>query len=491
MGQPAWQGRRMGGKAPAMPPPATLPRLFLLLALPVLLFLSLHVPTGEIPDEVAHVARMDSLLHGDVLGRRGTTKDGLGNAVPDSGLHANPGLLAAGFAFDLGAPLAQRVMTRERQAYLEAVPWAPTPVFVSSPNTAVYSPLLYVPGAVAIQAARWLGYGPWHAILAARLANAAAYLAAGAVALRLARRLRGLLFATLLLPTSLWMAASCNQDGLVIAVSALAAALLTRAAMPAWWAAAAATAALAMAKPPYVPLAGVVAILLPRRGALPTRAAGALLAMLPAVSWHLAANRFVAAPFIRGVPFQAGPYWPGDPDQVFGTVDPALQLEVFLRQPALLLRLPLEYVGNHGGWLLWGVVGILGTLDVFLPAALYALWLSALAALLVGESLAGRTDPPSSGPLACLLALACALAAALAVFDIQYLSWTLTGASEIEGIQGRYFIPLLPFLGLALPTFRVPRGTVLRGALRAPAVLAGFAGLAVIPALVLATYYLR
>ncbi len=496
-------------RPPPRPPALFLPALFLLCALPALLFLALQVPTGETPDEVAHIIRMDSLLHGVVLGHRRPAGEGPYAGRPDSGVRANPALLPAGFSFLPGTPLAQRTLSRERAAQLAALPWAPAPTFVSVPNTAVYPPPFYVPGAAAMQAARWFGAGPWHAILAARVANALTYAALGLAALLLAQRLRGLLFATLLLPISLWMAASCNQDGLIIAAAALAAALLTRATRPAWWAAAVAVAAIGMAKPPYAPLAGVVFLLMPhpplsRPGLmLPRRAAGALLAFLPALLWYVAASRLAAVPFVRGPPFRAGPYWPGDPDQVFAAVDPALQLQVFLHQPLLLLRLPLEQLAAQGGWLLWEMVGILGILDVALPAALYGLWFAAVAALAVGESLAGPAASPGvhpglhpglhpgPRPWACLAVLACVLATVLAVFDGQYLSWTYTGAAEIEGIQGRYLVPLLPFLALALPTVRVRGGGTVRAVLRVPAVLAGLAGLAVIPGLVVAAYYLR
>ena len=472
--------------------PLILPLLFLLCAAPVLIFLALAVPTGEAPDEVAHMVRMESLLHGTVIGHRATKPDALGRIVPDSGVTANAGLLAAGFTFKPGTILAERTMTRARAAELAALQWEPEPGFVSVPNTAVYAPLFYAPGALGMLAARTLGHGPWRAIMAARLANAAAYIALGLAALLLARRLRGLLFAVLLLPMSLWLAASCNQDGIMIGTAALAAALLTRGTPASWWAGVAAVALMALAKPLYLPLAGIALALLPGRGALPgLRIAGLLAMALPTLAWYAVAQRVAMVPFTQAAAYQPGPNWPGDPTLTLTVADPALQLQVLLNRPLLLVTLPIRTMIAQGSWLAWEAVGLLGILDILLPIALYAVWLTAIGLVLLGECLASRREPPGPRAIASLWMLACFAATVFAVFDGQYLSWTLTGWAEIQGMQGRYFIPLLPFLGLALPRVRTAAGGIVRAALRAPAVATGAAGLVVIPALVVGTYYLR
>ena len=472
-------------------PRLLLPTLFLLCAVPVLVFLALWVPTGESPDEVAHIIRAESLRWGQVVGHRETHADAQGRAVIEGGVRAHTALLAAGFAATPGEPLERRRMTRARLEALDAIPWDPAPAFVSIPNTAVYPPLTYLASGLGMQVGKRLGYGPWRAIMVARLFNAAAYAAIGLVALLVARRGQGVLFAVLVLPASLWMAASCNQDGPVIALAVLAAALLTRGTLAAWWGAAAALAVVIMAKPPYLPLAGAVFALLPRRGALPTlRLAGLFAAAAPGVAWYLFARARAAVPFVSAQPFQPGPHWTGDPGQTFTAVDPALQLQVLLHKPALLITLPLDTIAALGGWTAWEIVGLLGVLDLPLPGGLYGLWAVAAIALLLGESLVpGRAAAP--GGLASLTVAACTLLAAVAVYEGQYLTWTRTGAALIDGVQGRYFVPLLPFLGLALPGVRVPGAGLVRGMLRAPAVGAAMIGAAVIPGLVVGAYYLR
>lgn len=500
-GRGLWTRAGAFGTPVPMPQRLALPSCFVLFALPVLLFLAVAVPTGEVPDEVAHIVRMDGLLHGAVLGHRVPRPDHGGDAPPDSGVTASTVLLAAGYSFTPGTPLRQRVMTRDRLQALQDLPWGDQVGFVSIPNTGAYAPLFYIPGALAMGNARVLGAGPWQAIVMARVVNAILYVILGVLALLLARRAQGLVFAALVLPMSLWLAASCNQDGLVIATAALAAALLTRGSTAGWWGGAFALAAVLLAKPPYLPLAGIVAVLLPRRGgALPLRVAGVMVAAAPALLWLAVAQSLAAVPFVRGGPFHPGPNWFGAPDQVFSFIDPGMQLQVLLNRPSLLLTLPYDSV-LADPWLLRGAVGVLGVLDVVLPAWLYALWAVALAVLCLGEGLVVRREWPygtygtltatPSGPLAAVLVLLCLLATFLALFAGQYLSWTYTGSAVVEGMQGRYFIPLIPFAGLALPRLRVGLADVLRTAFRVPAVAAAAAGLAVVPALVVTTYYLR
>jgi len=78
---------------------------------PATIFAALTTPTAEVPDEVAHILRADSLLHGVMVGRRMPARDLGGNPVDDSGVTANPALIFAGFTFMPGVP---KLLTRER-----------------------------------------------------------------------------------------------------------------------------------------------------------------------------------------------------------------------------------------------------------------------------------------------------------------------------------------------------------------------------------------
>jgi uncharacterized membrane protein len=259
---------------------------------------------------------------------------------------------------------------------------------------------------------------------------------------------------------SLALAASVNQDGLIIATTALSGALLTRPSRASWWAAAVLLGLAAMAKPYLAVLALVFPATYPgpwRRDTLH----GFLAACLPAAVWTAVMTAFVAVPFVRAPPEPAGPLWPGPPGTIFATNSPAEQLQTLLSAPQRLVTLPVRTL--LAGWeVYWReFIGVLGTLDVLLPETTYVAW-AAIIILAIGASLLLERSPPSSRTLRQIavsdsVVLLSLLAAATTAFLLQYLSWTRVGATLIEGVQGRYFIPIAVFTIPLLQTFRRPR----------------------------------
>src|ERR1700761_4812161 len=65
---------------------AILVSLFVVFVLPTGLFLALFIPFGQVPDEPAHVARIDSLLHGEISGHRVAATDAKGRPLTLSGV---------------------------------------------------------------------------------------------------------------------------------------------------------------------------------------------------------------------------------------------------------------------------------------------------------------------------------------------------------------------------------------------------------------------
>jgi hypothetical protein len=133
-------------------------------------------------------------------------------------------------------------------------------------------------------------------------------------------------------------------------------------------------------------------------------------------------------------------------------------------------------------------IGVLGRLDLPLPGWLYGLWAAALAGAVLGDMLA---EERREGPRVqeTLLILAIGVACLFATYLALYLTWTPVGAKRIEGVQGRYLLPLLPLLGLALPRVAVPRATALRVGCTAIVVLAGLASVAILPVLAVRAYH--
>ena len=98
-------------------------------------------------------------------------------------------------------------------------------------------------------------------------------------------------------------------------------------------------------------------------------------------------------------------------------------------------------------------LGVLGWLDTPLPGPFYV----AARAMLIVAVLAGVSVGRAAGwRWLRVAAVAVGLAVAGAVFAAMYLVWTKVGAPTVEGVQGRYLIPVALVLCLALEGERAP-----------------------------------
>jgi len=440
---------------------------YLCLCAPVCIALALIVPPGEVADEAAHLARAAALMQGDFVGHRENVRYADGSTHVAAGVRIDPAWIrvalsrpkdfCGGLAADDGTPDARGRL------------------FMPLYTVGTYPPFLYAPAAMGLAAGRILGLAPEVCVYLGRLANATATVVLAMAALALATRGRAALFALLALPMTLSLAASFNQDALIIALSALSAALLTPR-DPAGpgsrlriSGAILCIALVVLAKPPYAGLAAMLLVPLNRAetGSLARHAgrrlAAAVLAVLPAVVWTAAATAFVATPVPRYA-YEAGPLWSGPRPATFTATDPKAQGQILLDKPARLVTLPGHFFGTikHLTVLAKGAVGIFGWLDRPLPGFVYGIWALAL----LGPLFLLRQGIAPPWPERIVLPAA-ALASLWLVVLSQYLTWTSVGADRIDGPQGRSLLPLVPMLVLAFA--RIRPGPV--GAGRWPAML--------------------
>lgn len=426
---------------------------FLLLAVPLCLVLALAVPLGEVVDEPAHLMRAASLYDGQVIGHREAITLPDGRVATAAGVRVDPvweELSRTRLPADASIPVPPPGPA------VGAGPWHRTGAFVPLYTIATYFPVFYAPAAAGLAIGHALDLSAKASARLGRLANALTYALIALAALAVARRGRAWLFGILALPMSLSLAASFNQDGLIIATAVLAVALLTHEpdapeARRRFVCAAALLSLILLAKPPYAPIALMLLLPLPhgswrRVGAdLAPRLCAVAAVVLPAILWTGYATATVATPVSRA-PYEAGPLWPGARPATFSGTDPAAQLRVLTAEPIRFLTVPLRFLLTlkHVTVLVEGAVGILGWLDRSLPKPLYGLWIVALAG-----AFAGSGTVPASGRASALLALAAGLALWLVVLS-QYLSWTNVGDERVDGPQGRYLLPILPLFALIL-----------------------------------------
>jgi len=135
-------------------------------------------------------------------------------------------------------------------------------------------------------------------------------------------------------------------------------------------------------------------------------------------------------------------------------------------------------------WFWRQMIGVLGWLTIVLPSWMYSLWTGVLA--LVALALLVEAGPEPRPKLAVAGLLGVGLSA-WAIMLAQYLGWTEVGATLIDGVQGRYFLPLLPFLAVATPCLRPLR----LPCLAAVPLAAGALGAVTVPVTVALASYLR
>ncbi len=459
------------------------------------------VPPGQAADEQAHAFRAFSLGHGELTGHLVMTTFPDGVTVPVTTVEIDPMVGAIMLAFGTGGA---KVLNLHDLVISNYSPWSHTRVPAQIGIIGSYFPVFYVPSAAVMAVAESLRMVPMAAIQAGRFLNLGCFLVLGMAALLVARRGRAVFLCVLSVPMTVSLAASLNIDGLLIPTAVLAAALLTRDdAKPAagrswpgrsWRLAAVALAGIAMAKPPFLPLLAALLLPLPARRDWPalrraftTRLVLVALLAVPVLGWSAYIARFVLGVAHRDA-YVAGPWWPV-PGQIFHGTDAAAQFAVLIAAPARVLQLLYSSIDSNNIFRM--MVGILGWLDLQLPGWLYGLWGAAVVVAVLSEMVGGRGSNRGLRLWDTLLLAAVLAATLIAIVLSQYLSWTPVGNNSVEGVQGRYLLPLVPFVALILPRIGVPGGILARGLGMVAPTAAAIAGSVAMPFLFLYIYYLR
>ena len=426
---------------PASPTPTDAMQSWLLALLWVAtLAFAVLTPPFQAPDENQHYMKALLLSGGRVLAEQ---REGLiGAALPKSAVD----LHAVDFPTDI--PLRARRFDRamlERGWKADAA--RPGESFAEFPNVASYAPTLYAPGAAGLLLGDMLGLPRLGSFYLARLVNALTGLALLAGALRVIPFGRNALLATALLPTFCYQTGSLSPDAVINGLGFIGLALALRFSVIGSHAARPAglffiAPLLALAKGVYLPLMAA-GLQWPRHwsdlrpwlliGAMALGAAAFILWMKMSggsqALYHIMSRK-------TGETVMTAPL---DGQLAFIVADPVAYVRVLVS--SIVERAPvyaLQIVGRFG----WNAI--------LLPLAAYP-----LAGIMVGAAvLSGSGVRISIGRR--LWWLAVAVGTALLIETAMYLTGTPLGADFVQGTQGRYFLPLLPLVLLAI----MPEGGV-------------------------------
>ena len=380
-------------------------RLFVAIAALFGLAFVFLTPPLQVPDEAAHYWRACAIAHGTL------------QPAPQFG-HGFTAVPAGERELGIrgGRPFAE----------FRSIPYIDERVVVRYPLS--LSPLPFLPQAIGVAIGDALHLRPLAAFYLGRLLNLAASLALIALAIRVYRDARWIIAVCALLPMTLFMCASFSPDAMTMAMAFLAMALAL-AGSP--WVIAA-TIGVALCKPylliPLVVLASASGAPAPRRRNI------AIATAVAVIAGAFLSSTFAktSATFMRGF------------------VDERAQLANIAHHPLHVLAVVARDLAQHAVVYTRQLIGTLGWLNVPLPDVVIA----AVAALLL---LVALTTGPRLTVAQRVLAFVIAIASIITVELSEYIAWTAVGADVVEGVQGRYFIPILPLLLIAVSRPSTPR----------------------------------
>ena len=293
-----------------------------------------------------------------------------------------------------------------------------------------YTPLSYLPQTIVAAAARLMNARPFFTFYAGRIANFLAALLLLIAATRIAPAYRNVIAAVALLPMALYQLASWSADVPTFAVAVLLTSLLLRAIersapMTAreTFAIAATSTVLALCKPVYFLIAGLVVAIPVRRFRSARQRLGVIVLVLVAVAIGVGTSLATA----RQARFNA---------RIGLPIDAREQARCLAADPLRFASVALHDLRANSSAYAEEMVGRLGMMNVKLPGVI--VWLEL--ALLIAIALA--SPPPSATPRS--IAVFVTLATIGGVLLSQYLIWSIICGPTIEGVQGRYFLPILP-----------------------------------------------
>ena len=408
--------------------PSFLPLIFMFLATSTVVFLSVCTPPFQTPDEDVHFKRAYQVSNGILFHADGGEVDeAIDEAIsPYSQLPHNTEVKLTAANEDAGA----RVKWTGKKVYR---------VFATSS----YAPTGYIPQALGIVLGRLMNLSVVSTLLLSRLLNGAFAISISTLALCWCGRGRLVMFTILLMPMTMSLFGSCNQDASTISLACLAFAILSRQieedrpfSLRMSVAFALTLLVISIARPPYAAflLAFLIPGMVPQSSRLPGWLSKLLFIGLPFVltsAWWFAAILSTKAKY----------QLPG----IYGTVDPKAQLLFVFHHPGVLLAT----LGKSQIYvtLLAGIIANLGWLDTKMPFYYYMVMILILLVAMTGE-IAYRGRFRRSAMVSMFLATP--IAAAGIIFS-AYLLWDAVGSEILLGVQGRYFIPLVIAVGVVLP----------------------------------------
>ena len=414
--------------------------IYLLVALPLVFFLSWWRQPIGVPDEWAHIARAAQLADGIFF-----------TEVASPGLPAQASIDPSFHAFVRQVHEQRFTPISQTMDSFRAATWSTERVLTNN-NAGVYFPGAYLFSIITLLATRQAGGSIVATLEWVSLINGIACILIVAAAILITPSGKWAFLVVGSLPMSLFLFASASPDGILISGAILMAALAIRI----WtdelihlWQAILITiiaTIIVSTKIPYLPVFAAallcgfffvrkgedqITLVANKRHFLLLAGCLAVLIIIP-VAWLIASKAGEIA---------VGGYNAGNTSE---------QIDFLIYNPLSIIHVAVVTMQNFGLMHLYQLIGNLGWLDAPLPFTCYVYLIATLIAVIVldGNSVASRKIR-----LALLLSVFLTVGA---VYLSLYASINEVGSLDgIVGVQGRYFLPLLPFLACCMPALPI------------------------------------
>lgn len=426
---------------------------FLIISIPAIAALVYMVPPAWGLDEQVHTARAYQISTGNFYPDRNAATGEYGGLIPKNLFNAleNGHKESNAVTRSKDAIYRKDIANPEKNKQLLQKSIRSEGTFYNFGPTGPYSPIVYMPAAVGMFLGEEINLSVAKTVMLAKVLQAALYVGVCVIALRILRdrKERWLIFLVALLPASIYQASTITADTFTISAVLLFVAIIFRLMSQSdpirrgeFAVLMTASIALVLTKPSYAIMLAAL-ILLPAKLFTSKLQRNKVIGIVGGISGAV----FIIVSKIGSA--YAGTvmmYKPGS------DISLSRQLMWMLAHPidsaAVLINTAYIYCKD---WV-QSAIGLLGynTIPTPYPLTMLMCFVLIVAALYV----------PRVRKTQALVLLGLGLLSSIAVIVLLYATFNTVGSAIVTGVQGRYFIPCIPFMAIGIARF-LPVGVVI------------------------------
>lgn len=420
--------------------------LFLFIALVFgLIYITLAPPLWGV-DETSHFARVYQIAHGEIIPSTDPSNN-YGGLLPKN-LVSLRNYVKDDLMDNTGIGINSRKDVDNIEVYNKLIDQPFSANKIASSDTASYSPVAYAAPVFGVMVADIFNATIGQTLFIARLFSLLSYVFFGWLAIRLIRgiKLKWLLMVVALLPAALFQGSVVTADGMLISLSLLFIALFMRLMLYPkkenkklfYWLIIVAI-MLPLVKLNYIFLSFAL-IFIPNRLfntkkiAIALKISGVLLAVVAGAMWSFLSKVAVGSPV--------------SPRPDGAVVSAAGQLSLVLHNPHIFIIACIHNIVNYGDSYIHSAISMVGWNWVDTPLIIIII----LCLSIVIAALYSKKELVLARKAILTMALL-SIVGIVSIFGALYVAFNQVGSKIIDGVQGRYFMPFLIPIIIAIASY--------------------------------------